>query len=114
MQSVPFNILSIHTTRLPSSKVVVYLNVQKSRAAANVVGAYVWKPYTSQHHPIINKQKIAKRMFAELANLHVYKLNGPSISSRDNTQNINATAVTEPRWTIFENFSNLKQDFASK
>ena len=27
------------TTRLPSSKVVVYLSVQKSRAAANVVGA---------------------------------------------------------------------------
>jgi len=32
-----------HTTRLPSSKLVVYLSVQKSRAAANVVGAYVWQ-----------------------------------------------------------------------
>lgn len=31
------------TTRLPSSKLVVYLSVQKSRAAANVVGAYVWR-----------------------------------------------------------------------
>ena len=30
------------TTRLLSSKLVVYLSVQKSRAAANVVGAYVW------------------------------------------------------------------------
>lgn len=27
------------TTKLPSSKVVEYLSVQKSRAAANVVGA---------------------------------------------------------------------------
>lgn len=29
------------TTRLPFSKLVVYLKVQKSRAGANVVGAYV-------------------------------------------------------------------------
>jgi len=31
----------LSTTRLPSSKVVVYLRVQKSLAAAKVVGAYV-------------------------------------------------------------------------
>lgn len=38
------NLLSkedIHTTTLPFSKVVVYLRVQKSRAGAKVVGAYV-------------------------------------------------------------------------
>lgn len=29
----------IHTTRLPFSKLVVYLRVQKSRAGASVVGA---------------------------------------------------------------------------
>jgi hypothetical protein len=29
------------TTRLPLSKLVVYLKVQKSRAGASVVGAYV-------------------------------------------------------------------------
>lgn len=35
------NVTKWATTRLPSSKLVVYLNVQKSRADANVVGAYV-------------------------------------------------------------------------
>jgi len=30
-----------HTTRLPSSKFVVYRRVQRSRAGANVVGAYI-------------------------------------------------------------------------
>ena len=33
------NMVNECTTRLPSSKLVVYLIVQKSRAAANVVGA---------------------------------------------------------------------------
>lgn len=33
--------MAIRTTRLPSSKVVVYLNVQKSRAGTKVVGAYI-------------------------------------------------------------------------
>lgn len=37
------NVTKWATTRLPSSKLVVYLNVQKSRADANVVGAYVWE-----------------------------------------------------------------------
>lgn len=36
------NNTKVLTTRLPSSKVVVYLSVQKSLAAAKVVGAYVW------------------------------------------------------------------------
>lgn len=33
-------VLESVTTKLPSSKLVIYLNVQKSRADANVVGAY--------------------------------------------------------------------------
>ena len=37
-RSMPKN---VHTTILPFSKVVVYRKVQKSRAGANVVGAYI-------------------------------------------------------------------------
>lgn len=40
--------------------------------------------------------------------LHVYEFNCPSISSRNHTQDIKAATITKPRWTIFENFSDLK------
>lgn len=40
----------MHTTRLPLSKVVVYLRVQKSRAGARVVGAYAWSTFDYQYH----------------------------------------------------------------
>ena len=38
---------NLHTTILPFSKVVVYRKVQKSRAGAKVVGAYIWKKLIS-------------------------------------------------------------------
>jgi len=40
--------------------------------------------------------------------LHIHKLNIPSISSRDNSQHIKGTTVTVPRWAIFEDFRDLK------
>lgn len=48
-------------------------------------------------------------LFKKMTDLHVHKLYSPSISSRDNTQNIDATAVAEPSWTIFEDFGNLNR-----
>lgn len=40
------------TTRLPFSKVIVYLRVQKSRAGARVVGAYTYNRTDSLYHHV--------------------------------------------------------------
>ena len=54
-----------HTIRLPSSVVVVYRNVQKSRAGTKVVGAYICRNIT-----IIASTKNESRGSVERLNKH--------------------------------------------